>query len=176
MRTLLIVFLAMTSVASAQTEYDISTSDWPAATYVGHRDTVAIAELSSFFEQHLPVAFQTVISTGLTPAGAATGLYWSYDEAAGTTYMAAAVAFEGEPPGNLPEGFEVIETPEAQAVSLDYYGPYDSLAAPHEALDASLAAEELGPALLVVEEYVTDPSTEPDSSEWLTRIHYLVPR
>ena len=165
MRILIIAFLALTSAASAQTEYEIITSDWPDATYVGHRDTVAIAELSSFFGEYLPVAFQTVIGAGLAPAGAATGPYWSYDEDAGTTDMAAAVAFEGEPPGNLPDGFEVIETPEAQAVSIDYYGPYESLAAPHEALDAYLAAEELGPQLLVVEEYVTDPTTEPDSSK-----------
>ena len=176
MRTLLVAFLALTSVASAQTEYEISTSDWPATTYVGHRDTVAIAGLSSFFGEHLPVAFQTVTGAGLTPAGAATGLYWSYDEAAGTTYMAAAVAFRGDAPKDLPSGFEIIEVPAARAVSLDYYGPYDALEVPHEALDDYLKAEEIGPQIIVVEEYVTDPTTEPDSSKRLTRIHYLVAR
>ena len=174
MRAILITLIALTSVASAQTEYDITSSDWQAHTYLAHRDTVAIADISSFFQQHLPAAYQAVIAGGKTPVGPATGLYWTYDEEAGTTDMAAAVAFEGDPPSNIPEEYEIIEAPEALALSVDYYGPYDNLIEPHQAIGAYLEEENLGAPLLVVEEYVTDPTTEPDSSKWLTRIHYLV--
>jgi len=174
MRTLLIAFLALTSVASAQTEYEISTSDWSAATYIGHRDTVAIAELSSFFGEYMPAAFQAVLGAGLAPAGSATGLYWSYDETVGTTDVAVAVAFEGEQPDNLPDGFEIIKVADAQVLSTDFYGSYDGLSEAHEAIDAYMQAEEIETAFLVVEEYITNPQSEPDSSKWLTRIHYLV--
>ena len=39
-----------------------------------------------------------------------------------------------------------------------------------------MQAEEIEPSFLVVEEYITNPQSEPDSSKWLTRIHYLVAR
>ena len=49
MRTFIIAFLALTSVASAQTEYDITSSEWPARTYMAHRDTVAYADITQFY-------------------------------------------------------------------------------------------------------------------------------
>jgi effector-binding domain-containing protein len=175
MRTLIIAFLALTSVASAQTEYEFTTSDWPTKTYLAHRDTVAHADIGQFYGQHLPTAYQAIAGAGLV-LGAATGLYWSLDKESGTFDMSSAVPFAGDARENLPDGFEIVAVPESQALSTDYYGPYESLSEAHEAFDTYMQAEEIAPAFLVVEEYVTDPTTEPDSSKWLTRIHYLVAR
>lgn len=172
MRYLIIAFLAMTSVASAQSDYEIQSSDWPSMSYVAHRDVVDYAGMSQFYGQYLPAAYQTVASAGLIP-GTATGLYYAIDEEAGEFDMAAAVPFSGEAPKSLPDGFEIIEVPESNALSIDYYGPYESLSDAHDAMGAHMAAEEMEAAFLVVEEYITDPTTEPDSSQWLTRIHYL---
>jgi len=172
MRYLIIALLAMTTAVSAQTEYEIATSDWPAKTYMAHRDTVAYADIGQFFGQYFPIGYQAVAGAGLVP-GAATGLYWSLDEESDMFNMAAAVPFTGDAPDTLPEGFEIVEVPESQVLSTDYYGPYETLSQAHDAFDAYMSAQEMEPAFLVVEEYVTDPTTEPDSSKWLTRIHYL---
>lgn len=172
MRYHIIALLAATSMASAQTEYEITTTEWETKTYLAHRDIVAQAEIGQFYGQHLPMAYRAIAGAGLVP-GPATGLYWSLDDETGKFDLAAAVPFTGDAPDTLPAGFEVVEVPESTALSVDYYGPYDNLPEPHEAFDVYMSAEEMEPAFLVVEEYITDPTAEPDSSKWLTRIYYL---
>ncbi len=56
-----------------------------------------------------------------------------------------------------------------------YYGPYEQSGMGHEAVDAYLQQH---PELHVIgaprEEYVTDPETEPNPENWLTRIVYPI--
>jgi effector-binding domain-containing protein len=40
-------------------------------------------------------------------------------------------------------------------------------------MDDYLKANKLKAGAPVIEEYVTDPGTEPDESKWLTKIYYL---
>ena len=124
---------------------------------MAHRDIVAYADIGQYYGQHLPSGYQAVAVAGLVP-GAATGLYWSLDKETGKFDMAAAVPFTGDAPENLPEGFEIVEVPESQALSTDYYGPYDNLSEAHDAIDVYISAEEMEPPFLVVEEYITDPT------------------
>jgi effector-binding domain-containing protein len=52
-------------------------------------------------------------------------------------------------------------------------GSYDHLDVPHNAIESYIKEndlEVLGPAL---EEYVTDPGSEPDTSKWETHIFYF---
>ena len=84
--------------------------------------------------------------------------------------MAAAM------PVNRPlkaEGIQTIRVPRGTAYSVDYYGPYDKVGPAHLAIDRYFKENGLTLKPPVIEEYVTDPTKEPDSSKWLTRIYYF---
>ena len=56
---------------------------------------------------------------------------------------------------------------------IDYYGSYEGLMYAHLALDNYLKQKGLKMRSPVIEEYLTDPGAEPDTSKWLTRIYYF---
>jgi effector-binding domain-containing protein len=57
---------------------------------------------------------------------------------------------------------------------IEYRGGYGGLAGPHNAMDVYIQANNLEPLTPAIEEYVTDPMQEPDSTKWITKITYLV--
>lgn len=59
---------------------------------------------------------------------------------------------------------------------VDYYGFYDKLGEAHNALQDWVIKMNLELNGSPMEQYVTDPSLEPDTSKWLTRIYYPVKR
>jgi effector-binding domain-containing protein len=106
----------------------------------------------------------------LTPAGAPSGLYYVWDEAGQKADLAAGIPVNAA--AQL-EGVDLIELPAGKAVAVDYYGPYSGSGEAHYALDDYLNArcwKFKGPA---IEEYITDPGTEPDTMKWLTRVIYF---
>jgi effector-binding domain-containing protein len=93
------------------------------------------------------------------------------DEQKGTTDMAAAVPLKG----SLDEGaVETIKLPASKGFVVDYYGPYEGVEYAHKALDYHIRENWLTQKPPVIESYVTDPSQEPDTTKWLTKIYYLV--
>jgi effector-binding domain-containing protein len=107
----------------------------------------------------------------LRMSGAPVGLYFDYDEQSMTTNMAAAIPIRGK----LTEGdVRTITIPRSAACYVDYYGPYSGLLYPHEAIDFYLKKNRLTNQSPVIEEYITDPMSEPDSTKWLTKIYYLI--
>lgn len=171
----LVPLLAAAPAAAQGTPESFEIVERPAqeTTYLAYRDTVAFDAMESFYGTHLAAAYAHVVRSGLDP-GPATGLYWTWDDAAGTTDMAAAVPFAGAEPANLPDGYRIITLPAGTAVGVDYRGPYDGLGTVHEAIGAQLG-DRMQNAVVAVEEYITDPQTEPDASQWLTRVFYLIP-
>lgn len=170
-----ILLLAVVPASAQETPgpFEIIERPVPEATYLAFRDTVAFDAMESFYGTHLAAAYALLVRSGHEP-GPATGLYWTWDEAAGTTDMAAAVPFTGAEPANLPDGYRIITLPAGTAVGVDYRGPYDGLGAVHEAIGVQLG-DRMHNTVVAVEEYITDPQTEPDASQWLTRVFYLIP-
>ena len=108
-------------------------------------------------------------------AGHPVGLTWSWDEEQGLTDMAAAIPLRKAPiPG---EPLETIATTAGNMhiydnmVIFDHYGPYEQVSAAYTEAMTWLAArgKEMMPP--TVEEYVTDPGSEPDPAKWLTRVY-----
>jgi effector-binding domain-containing protein len=56
---------------------------------------------------------------------------------------------------------------------VDHQGPFGTVVSAYDALDLHFAANRLTPRMPVVEEYLTDPSKEPDPSKWLTRVVFF---
>jgi len=53
-------------------------------------------------------------------------------------------------------------------------GGYNGLEQAHLAMDDYMKANNLENQPPVIEEYITDPGSEPDSNKWVTKITYLV--
>jgi effector-binding domain-containing protein len=55
-----------------------------------------------------------------------------------------------------------------------YYGNYDQSEKAHDAIGDKMKADGLVLRDAVIEEYVTDPTAEPDTAKWLTNIYYPI--
>lgn len=159
--------------AAAQTPvYDgftIQTVDLEARTYIAHRETVAWKDMAAFFQTHMPGIYRAAMTAGATMAGTPAGLYFEWDEVNEQADMATAVPVTE---AVTVKGGSVVQIPASKAKVIDYYGAYDGSGAAHGAMEKYFSEFGLDGASPVIEEYVTDPSTEPDTSKWLTRIIY----
>ena len=70
------------------------------------------------------------------------------------------------------KGGSVAEIAAGKAAVIDYYGAYEGSGEAHFAMDDYLKEFGLTAGGPVIEEYITDPMTEPDTAKWLTKIIY----
>ncbi|KAA3636595.1 MAG: hypothetical protein DWQ02_07975 [Bacteroidetes bacterium] len=150
---------------------EIKEMNLPTRYYIGIRETVKMEDMAKHYAENLPKVFTAVTKNGLELAGMPSGLYYTWDMENSTTEL-----FQGAPLKEKAtiDGFETIELPASKALVLNYYGPYDGLGSAHEALDAYAKEKGLTSLPPAIEEYVTDPGQEPDTSKWLTQVVYYV--
>lgn len=105
------------------------------------------------------------------------GLYYTYDTVTQTTDMAAAIPVSSIPEAGKEKQKLNIGVGKAklydQYLVYDYFGGYHNMTGAHEGLTMMCEKTFKGEPGLVMEEYVTDPGAEPDSTKWLTRIYYV---
>lgn len=107
--------------------------------------------------------------------GAPVSLTWTWDEEAGTTDMAAAIPLAPAPDPGQPN--ETIATSAGNMhvydtmLVFDYYGPYEGVKSAYTEMMSWLAAQGKEMIPPSVEQYVTDPGTEPDPAKWLTKVY-----
>ena len=158
-------------VQQAYKGYSVQTVDWPARQYLAIRQVVEIDKMSEMLGGFYGTIMQVMEKAGGQMTGPVSGLYFTWDPENNRTDMAAAI------PVNAP-----IENPATQMISIsagsalmiDYHGAYDNLGEPHDAMDAYIQATGAKTKSPVIEEYITDPMSEPDTSKWLTKIYYLL--
>lgn len=138
--------------------------------YVGKRQVIKIAEIESFFETHLGAIFGGLAARGFEPLGMPSGVYFRWDEETGTADMMAAAPSKA---GTTLEGYESVNVG-GKALLVDYYGPYEGTERAHNAISSYMEKNNIELDVHVIEEYVTDPGTEPDSSKWLTKVYYMI--
>lgn len=155
--------------ATSYNGYEIQTVDMPYNHFVAHRNTISMEKITAEYTEYLPKIFAALQSSGAEMAGMPCGLFYSWDESTGQTDMASAGPVKEK---TEIEGFTAIEIPAKKALLVDYYGNYDGTGAAHEALDAYIKAKGVKVSTPAIEEYVTDPGQEPDTSKWLTRVYY----
>jgi effector-binding domain-containing protein len=155
----------------AATEYTINEMEWPEKNYIGKRDKVKFQEITKFFETNFPAAFADAEKNKLQVTGSPVGIYWEWDEKNMQADMAAAIPV-ATAPKNL-KGWETFNFPAGKALVVDYYGAYDKTMAAHLAVDKYMAEKGLEQKV-VIEEYVTDPGVEKDTTKWLTKIYYIL--
>ncbi len=152
-------------------ELEIKLMDLPARYYIGVRETIKMEEMTAHFAKNFPKVFGAVSQKGLEMAGMPSGLYYTWDEANMTTDLMQGIPLKKN---ETIEGFETVELPASKALVIDYYGPYEGVGAAHQAMDAYLKEKGFTSVPPAIEEYVTDPGQEPDTSKWLTQVIYYI--
>lgn len=142
-------------------------------TYAYLRQVVELQEISTFLSENRDSLLRSVEQTGNSVLGFPTGLFWAYDTLAMNTDMAVAAAVTlkaKSKPDTLLQRIRVG----GQALLLDYQGPYENIEEAHLAMTDYLTEKKLTHVPPIVEEYLTDPEQEPDTTKWLTRIIYFL--
>ena len=151
-------------------EVNIESVEVPTRTFIGKRDIVKFENMQTFYAENFGAAHAIITEKELEFDGSPSGIYFVWEPEKGQADMAAAL-----PVKNLEtdlEGFETF-TLGGKALKVVHLGSYDDLMIPHTAMENYLKENDLtmeGPAL---EEYVTDPGNEPDTSKWETHIYYF---
>lgn len=152
--------------------YEVGVMDRPAQLYAGIRKKIKFSEMHDFFGKNFKLTYDALGKAGIAP-GVATGVYFDWDMKTQTTDVMAAVPIPADAKDKV-KGVSTYETPASKAYEIVYLGGYANMMAPHNAMDEKMKADGVTMNGNVVEEYVSSPSTEKDSTKWVTNIIYLV--
>ena len=151
--------------------YKIERTTWEGKKFFGKREKISFDAMKNFFGKNFGGAFTELGKKGIQPMSAPSAMYWEWDM---ENQMAdlAAVAQVGEDVDS--KKFEMFNSPASEVLKIEYFGSYEDMAKPHEAMEAYMKKNGLEFNELVIEEYLTDPESEPDTSKWQTNVYYLV--
>ena len=146
-------------------EYEIVVLEPQTTTVV--KGALPIAELPRFFQRAYGVLFHTLGRHGIEPLGEPIAFYPSEPSDIVEVEAGVVVGEEVEPEGEV----RASTLPGGRVVTALHVGPYEALeqtdrAPLTEMQAAGLALRPVG----MWEQYITDPSAEPDQSKWQTRI------
>lgn len=152
------------------TSYEIKEVIFPARSFAVIEKEIGFNEMKEFYTQSYATIMQAMNQKKMKMVGAPVGLYYTWDEQGMKSQMAAGIPIFGS---LQTSEVKTIRLSMATAYTIDYYGSYEGLMYPHLALDNYLKQKGLKMKSPVIEEYITDPRAEPDTSKWLTRIYYF---
>ncbi len=153
-------------------QYTVKQFDFSATTYATIRQEIKMADITSFFSKHLSFLFTEAGNTQANP-GIPCGLYYKWDDKKQLTDMAAAIPVDAG--SRFDNAMIKVETiPASKAVYADYYGPYEKLREAYTALQDYARVNNLKQKPPFIEQYITDPGVEKDSTKWLTKVIMLV--
>ncbi len=160
------------SGAAQVKNYEVLPFNFPATTFAYRRQQLKWADIPAFYDTNVSYIYEEAVKIKSTP-GSPSGLFFVWDEAGQQTDMAAAVPVSA---GTVfaDTTIKVMTLPGSKAVYTDYYGAYDKSADAYAGIDKYLVANKLTQKAPVIEQYITDPKIEKDTSKWLTKIIFLV--
>jgi effector-binding domain-containing protein len=158
------------SIAGKLPPYVIEMKDLKAFRYVSIRQKCNWEDISQVMSGSYDKLMKYIQSSGAGMAGAPYAIYHSMKD--GVIDLETGIPVNKELPGRgiIQAGIQNS----SPAATVDYYGFYDNLGAAHEAIQDWLVKMNLELNGDPVEEYITDPTSEPDTLKWLTRIYYPV--
>ena len=141
--------------------------------YIMHRSEVEMENLAQYYAQNISALYQTALENNIAVSGMPCGLYFKWDTANNKADMAAALPTVAETNVINTSSFHI---PQRLALKVAYKGESSKSGIAHMAIDAYMLDHRLTQDVPVVEEYMTNPSEEPDPSKWITNIYYYVNR
>jgi hypothetical protein len=150
--------------------YEVTETQLPPAQYLGFRANVDTTAVAAFFADSMPRLFEALEKTATELTGPPSGLFWAWADGKADCATAAPVKAAKK----YADGLSVFALPGGRALVVDYFGPSAGSMEAHLAMDEYMAKKNLDMVPPVLEEYVTDPATEPDTAKWLTKVIYFV--
>jgi effector-binding domain-containing protein len=152
--------------------YDVLPMNFPATTYAIVRQQVKWNDLQSFFTEHFPIVYQEIQNANASP-GTASGLIYAWDEKNQQADIAAAVPVAEGTKINNPI-VQSVSVPASKSVYVNYYGAYDKISDAYNSIHQYLSENKLKEKTPSIEQYISGPSNEKDTTKWLTKIIFLV--
>jgi len=140
--------------------------------FLTQRQEVNVNSISQFYARVLLGMGQKAAQARIETTGMHCGLFYKWNEAKGTADMAAAIPI-AKATNNI-KGATSITLPAKNALRVDFYGDYSQIGAVHEAIQDYIKDNDLLFDHPIIEQYVTDPSQEPDPKKWLTQVTYYL--
>lgn len=131
-------------------------------------------EIQPFFVKSMGTLFTACQAYGLEFDGMPSCLFYEFNEEKGYTDMAASIAVKQTK--EVGQGIEALRIPPTdKALQVDFYGDYKKIANVHYSMEDYMNSHKIKPSeeYPLIEEYVTEPRTEPDPNKRLTRITYF---
>lgn len=166
---------AMESMPGQETSqthtYEVKEVEWPETNYLGSKkENVKVQDIPMYLGKHLPAIFGEMGKNKIQPEAPPSAFFWNFNEAAGTTDMAAVIKAAK---GAKVKGLETYTIPAGKVLHVTYYGAYDKMMPAHEAILNYMKEKQLKHSM-AIEEYVTDPGVEKDTAKWMSNIYYVV--
>lgn len=160
------------NLAAAAPKYEVKELTWENdRVYYGSKTTnVSVDKIAGMLGENLPMIYADMEKNKITPESAPACLVYSWNDSTMSGNMAAAFAV---PKDAKLKGWVKHTAPAGKVLMVEYYGSPENTYPGHEAIENYLKERNLSHGL-VIEEFVTDPGAEPDTSKWLTNIYYLV--
>ena len=152
--------------------FQITVTDRSSTTYAGVRETVKWADLKAFFGKAFGATGAALGAAHVKPAGMPTAVFFKWDEVNMEADLLAGMPIPVASKAKV-SGVITYETPASKAYTVAYLGGYSGMEPAHQALAMTLEADGMELNGNVLEEYVTDPGSEPDSLKWQTNITWL---
>jgi effector-binding domain-containing protein len=151
---------------------EIKLLNFPATTYAIVRQQISWSDIPSFHAAHQPLLITEAAKLNIT-AGTPSSLIYSWDEKLRQADIAAAIPV---PSGTVIENniIRVIDIPASKAVYADHLGSVEKTADLYPSIRKYLSDNKLREISPLIEQYLSDPAKETDSSKWKTRVIFLV--
>jgi effector-binding domain-containing protein len=157
--------------SEGSSQFEIQEENWEARSFVSStHSTIPMEKIGMFLGSNFPRMMQDLEKHHMKPLMAPCAGYFSWDD---KTKVSECAALMQVPNGTEIKGWEKYEVPASRVLKLVYTGSYYQMEPAYNALHKYMNEKNYKHSL-AMEEYVTDPMMEKDSSKWVTNIYYLV--
>lgn len=154
-----------------KTEFGIQKQAFAEKHYFGILDIVTNTKIPQHYGKNLPKVYHFLDSMGIQPAGPPVGLIFGWDAKLSQVLIMAALPVEKAMKNYT--GYTSYTIKPTECYKLENFGSYTSLRNAHTKLAYIMDNSPYILGAPIIEEYVTSPSQEPDTSKWLTNVFYL---
>jgi effector-binding domain-containing protein len=146
--------------------------DAPELTLAVVRATVAMDELTDFYDRSFTELGAVLARQGLAPTGPAVGVYFGSPGATAEVAAGFPVARPVDPEGNVTS----LVLPAGRVAQLVHEGAYDGLGASYDRLFGWIGTQDEVPGEVMWETYLTEPTPDKDPAAMRTLISWAIER
>jgi effector-binding domain-containing protein len=153
--------------------FEVLEENTPERIYIVKKDSMNWDKIEEFYARNLPDLLEALAKSKLEIAGLPSSLYFKWDSISKTAVMAVAVPVNADIKTKI-KGYETMAIPAGKNLRIMYQGGYTKIGGAHMAIDEYMKEKKLRQQNPVIEEYISGPGKETDSTKWITNVYYRV--